>query len=97
MARRRWLVAYDIRDDRRLRQVNDVVRSFGTRMQYSVFLCDLTPIEKIALMAELRDVISLRVDSVVMVDLGVPGTPAGARIEFMGTSLSLPTGGPTIV
>lgn len=95
--RRRWLVAYDIRDDVRLRRVHDVVRSHGDRLQYSVFLCDLTPIERLNLKTALREVMNQHLDSVVFIDLGEPGRPGSASIEFMGTSLPMPTTGPTIV
>ncbi len=37
-----YLVCYDVRDDRRLRQVARTLKSFGTRLQYSVFRCDLS-------------------------------------------------------
>lgn len=96
-ARRRWLVAYDIRDDVRLRRVHDIVRSHGARLQYSVFLCDLTSIEKLNLKSALRDMLNQHADSVVFIDLGEPDRPGGAAIEFMGTSLPMPTTGPTIV
>lgn len=96
-ARRRWLVAYDIRDDVRLRRVHDIVRSHGDRLQYSVFLCDLTPIEKLNLKSALREVLNQQVDSVVFIDLGEPDRQGSATIEFMGSSLPMPTKGPTIV
>lgn len=96
-ARRRWLVAYDIRDDVRLRRVHDIVRSHGDRLQYSVFLCDLTPIEKLNLKSGLRGVINQHADSVMFIDLGEHGRPASATIEFMGTSPPMPTNGPTIL
>jgi CRISPR-associated protein Cas2 len=95
--RRRWLVAYDIRDDVRLRKVHDIVRSHGDRLQYSVFLCDLTPIEKLGLKSELREVLHHQADSVVFIDLGEPDRVGSATIEFMGTSRPLPSNGPTIV
>ena len=96
-ARRRWLVAYDIRDEVRLRRVHDIVRSHGDRLQYSVFLCDLTSIEKVNLKSALREVLNQHVDSVVFIDLGEPDRPGSAALEFMGTSLPMPTNGPTIV
>lgn len=95
--RRRWLVAYDIRDPTRLRRVHDVVRSHGESLQYSVFLCDLDASEKIGLKTQLRAVLNQRVDSVVFIDLGEPGKAGSATIEFMGTVLDLPSSGPTIV
>lgn len=96
-ARRRWLVAYDIRDDVRLRRVHDIVRSHGDRLQYSVFLCDLSPIEKLNFKSALREVLNQHADSVVFIDLGEPDRQGSAAIEFMGTSLPMPTNGPTIV
>lgn len=95
--RRRYVVAYDIRDEARLRQVHGVVKGFGERLQYSVFLCDLTPAEKIALKTDLRSVLDHRRDSIVIIDLGVATARGSSCFEFMGTSLPLPTDGPTIV
>lgn len=97
MTRRRWLVAYDIRDEGRLRKVHNIVRSHGDRLQYSVFVCDLDSIEKLGLKSELRDVIRFDSDSVAFIDLGEAGSANAATIEFMGTSLTLPEQGPTIV
>ncbi len=96
-ARRRWLVAYDIRDDVRLRRVHDIVRSYGDRLQYSVFLCDLTPVEKLALKTELREVVNQQTDSIAFIDLGEPDRVGSATIEFMGSSMPLPSNGPGIV
>lgn len=47
---------YDISDDRRLRLVHDVVRSHGSRFQYSVYLCDLSPRELVALRWQVGEV-----------------------------------------
>jgi CRISPR-associated protein Cas2 len=98
-ARHRWLVAYDICDDTRLRKVYDIVRSHGDRLQYSVFLCDLDPIEKLGLLSELRPVIDHRVDSIVLIDLGQPGRPNSTPIEHIGIGPppALPAGGATII
>jgi hypothetical protein len=45
-------------------------------------------------MSELCAVVDHRHDSIVFIDLGEPGRKNSARIEFMGASLTLPTGGP---
>ena len=42
MSRRRYLVAYDIRDDRRLRSIAVCTEGYGNAIQYSVFVCDLS-------------------------------------------------------
>ncbi len=95
--RRRYVVAYDIRDEVRLRQVHGIVKGFGDRLQYSVFLCDLTKAEKIELKTKLRLVLNHHHDSVVFIDLGEATVRGSTCFEFMGPSHSLPTGGPTIV
>lgn len=40
--RSRYLLAYDIRERRRLRRVHQVAKTWGYPLQYSVFVCDLT-------------------------------------------------------
>lgn len=95
MARRRYLIAYDICDPRRLRRVIKVMESYGQRLQYSVFLCDLSGVELIAWQSDLLQVVKLTEDSVVRLDLGQVG--ASVPVEVLGTSRRLPTSGPTIV
>ncbi len=44
MAAKSWyLFTYDVRDDKRLRKVAKTLEGYGTRMQYSVFRCYLSP------------------------------------------------------
>src|SRR4051794_37111107 len=45
VARRRYLMAYDFSDPKRLRRVCKVMEAYGERLQYSVFLCDLSDME----------------------------------------------------
>jgi len=97
MSRRRYLVAYDIREPVRLRKVHDVVAGHGYPMQYSVFVCDLNPSEKIGLKSALRDVMDQRVDSVAMIDLGTPGARGANCFEFMGTRQVLPPAGGAMI
>ena len=52
MARRRYLVAYDIRDDRRLRAIAACMEGYGERIQYSVFVTDLSDREKYLMRAD---------------------------------------------
>ncbi|MGH7736190.1 MAG: CRISPR-associated endonuclease Cas2, partial [Gemmatimonadales bacterium] len=53
MARRRYLVAYDIRDDRRLRGIAGCMEGYGTRIQYSVFVFDLSDREKVVMRGDI--------------------------------------------
>lgn len=98
MHRRRFVVAYDIRDDRRLRRVHLVCREWGDSLQYSVFICDLTPVERVALLADLVDEIIQAVDSVVLIDLGTIEGRGTECFQFLGnTTARLPTNGPRFV
>lgn len=95
MARRRYLVAYDIRDDRRLRQVATCMEGYGDRLQYSVFICDLSAQELITMRTDLEDRMKPSEDSVVVIDLGSPDSQT--TFLFLGRHEPLPSGGPVIV
>lgn len=86
MMRRRYLVCYDICDEKRLRQVFKIMQGFGERLQYSVYLCDLSAEERILLRAKLHEVIRHEEDRVMMVDLGEVGTARAHAFEFMGAA-----------
>ncbi len=94
----RYIVAYDIRDTDRLRRTYAAVRAFGYRLQYSVYVCDLTASEVVGLKEKLRDVCSFGEDSVVFIDLG-PSTGRGETcFEYLGRREELRADGqPTIV
>jgi CRISPR-associated protein Cas2 len=95
MARRRYLVAYDIRDERRLRMVAACMEGYGTRIQYSVFVSDLSPRELILMRADLESLMKTTEDSVMIVDLGAVGERS--RFLFLGQHQKLPTQGAVVV
>lgn len=94
MARRRYLIAYDIADDRRLRRVCKLMEEFGQRLQYSVFLCDLTRAELATWQMRIRREVILTEDSIVRLDLGSVENPT--RIVTLGVPRSLPSQGSQI-
>ncbi len=54
MSVRSWhLVCYDIRDEKRLRKVANLLEGYGERVQYSVFRCRMTQREEERLRWEL--------------------------------------------
>lgn len=95
MSRRRYLVAYDIRDPGRLRAVHRTARAYGRALQYSVFVCDLGQEDMIHLKWDLSDIINHLEDAVALVDLG--DAADDSRFEFLGVRPALPRQGPTIV
>lgn len=92
--RRRYLIAYDIRKPGRLRRICKLMEANGERLQYSVFICDLTRTELIHLRAHSEEIMNLSEDSVAIVDLGEVGED---RFTFVGRRTRLPTQGAQIV
>lgn len=95
MSRRRYLVAYDIRDDRRLRNVAGCMEGYGTRIQCSVFICDLSGQEAVEMRGDIEVLMKQTEDSVMVVDLGRPGDTG--RFLFLGRHERLPTSAALIV
>ena len=60
-----WLVCYDISDPKHLRQVATTCEDFGTRYQYSVFLCRLSRTQFERLRGRLYELIDKEADQVL--------------------------------
>ena len=82
--KQRYVVTYDICDPRRLRLVFNIMKGFGRHLQYSVFRCDLSPMGLARLKAELIEVVDMREDQVLFVDLGPAEGRALEAIESLG-------------
>jgi CRISPR-associated protein Cas2 len=95
MSRRRYLVAYDIREDRRLRAIATCMEGYGTRVQYSVFVCDLSETEAVHMRSDIEDRMKASEDSVMVIDLGRAGETG--RFVFLGYHRRLPESGAVIV
>jgi CRISPR-associated protein Cas2 len=95
VARRRYLVAYDIREDRRLRNVAACMEGYGERIQYSVFICDLSEEEAVTLRGDVEVRIKPSEDSVMIIDLGRAGD--SSRFLFLGHHEKLPVSDAVIV
>ena len=84
--RNTYLVCYDIRDDKRLRKVFQTMRDYGDHLQYSVFECQMTPVDLAKCRHELGEIIKHNEDQVLFVDLG----PTEGRGERVITALGQP-------
>ncbi len=84
--RHTYLVCYDIANAKRLRQVFKVCKNYGNHLQFSVFECDLSPLEKTTMELELGELIHATEDQVLFVELG----PAEGRGNRVITSLGSP-------
>ncbi len=79
-----YIVAYDITDPKRLRQVHKTCRNYGDRLQYSVFECDLNPTDKIEFEKKLEAVINTKTDQIIFIHLGPTGTRGERKITSLG-------------
>lgn len=84
--RRSILICYDIADPKRLDKVRDAVKDYGTRIQFSIYQCELTPTDLARIRETLRDLIHRQEDCVLFIDLGGVETPGtlSSRIETLG-------------
>lgn len=90
MKRRRYLVTYDIADDKRRDKVFHACRQHGDHTQYSVFLVELTRSELIAFQSELDDHINQAADQILFADLGPSERDSGHIIASLGKTYEPP-------
>ena len=77
MSRTRWqLVCYDIADPKRLRRVHKLLKEEGIPLQYSVFLVQVTALERMALLGRIRAIIDEKRDDVRIY-------PVSSTLEFV--------------
>lgn len=87
----RYLVAYDIPDDRRRLRVAKVLSGFGDRVQYSVFVLDATPVKFARAQRAVEDVADLEEDSVLCCDLGTTAGVENSRFTYLGQQRPITT------
>ncbi len=88
--RTRYLLCYDVSDDVRLRRTAKIAEAFGYRIQYSVFVCDLSDVERTRLERKLANVLDLGADRALLVDLGPPGSASRRRFRGIGKPVEMP-------
>ena len=84
----RYMVAYDISDPVRLRRVEKIMTNHGSRVQLSVFICDLTQQSRVRMKQQLSQCIFEREDSVMIIDFGYVDASRKWPIEYLGLAKS---------
>jgi CRISPR-associated protein Cas2 len=97
MRKNTWLIAYDITDDKRRTQVAQKLKGFGTRLQYSVWRCELSPMALHQLKGLLAPLLDHRDDQLLLIDLGPAGGRADACVQTLGKPYTLPHRGAVIL
>ncbi|MEQ8784799.1 MAG: CRISPR-associated endonuclease Cas2 [Pirellulaceae bacterium] len=85
--RRCYLVCYDIRDPKRLRQVFKIMKGHGEHRQYSIFFCVLKPIDRVRMQTKLEDAMNLKEDQTIIIDLGSDEDLARQSAVVLGPNL----------
>lgn len=86
------LVAYDVSDDKRRTKVFHKLKGYGSGVQYSLFRCVLTAIERVRLRTELWELIDHSTDRILVVDLGPDDGRGRQSVEAWGKPLDDPAG-----
>jgi|SRR5665213_1197099 len=95
--RRCYLVCYDIRDAKRLRQVHKLMKGFGEAWQYSVFFCVLKQIDRVRMQTELEGVMNLHEDQALVIELGVDEESSREAATTIGQSLPKQEGSVVVI
>ncbi len=89
--RRRYVISYDISDDKRRTRVFELLLGNGDHVQFSVFLADLSQRELILLRTKLLQIINEREDQVLIIDLGKETRSLDTSLEVIGRSYQPPS------
>jgi CRISPR-associated protein Cas2 len=85
--RRCYVVCYDIRSPKRWRKVFKVIKGFGEHWQFSVFFCVLRDIDRVRMQTLLEEVMNLKEDQCVIVDVGPNEQAAREAATVLGPGL----------
>lgn len=84
MARRHFLLSYDISDDKRRTKIFKLLDAWGDHAQYSVFFAALNPAELAKLKLKLDGIIHHEQDQILILDLGPQTKPLEEGLECLG-------------
>ena len=87
--RNRFLVCYDVPDPKRLARTYKKMNGFGEPVQYSVFICDLSPKERVLLEVALTEVLNLKEDRALIVDIGPSDGRGSESVTILGNGRAM--------
>lgn len=85
--RNRYIVCYDVADPKRLNKTYKKMNGYGDPVQYSVFQCELSDMELLYMQDDLREILNLQEDRVLIVNTGSSGNNTNKHIFTMGATL----------
>ncbi|WP_231386876.1 CRISPR-associated endonuclease Cas2 [Nocardia sp. BMG111209] len=93
---RRYLIAYDITADQRRDQLATRLSRHGDRVQYSIFVIDISPVRLVNLRAEITRIVRTAEDSTLICDLGLVHMLSADQFHRVGRTRPI-TGNQSIV
>lgn len=91
-----YIVTYDICDEKRLREVFRLMKGYGDHMQYSVFRCELSDMERVKLIEKLSALLKHDEDQVLFFPLGPAGGEREQGIYAVGRAYVTVEHGPVV-
>ena len=85
---RTYIVMYDISNNKRWRRVFKVMNGFGEWLQLSVFQCRLSRRRRAELETELRGLVEIGKDHVLIIDIG-PVNKSNIAVVSLGKTYSV--------
>lgn len=85
--RNRYIVCYDVADPKRLHKTYKKMNGYGDPVQYSVFQCELSDMELLYMQDDLKGILNLQEDRVLIVNTGPSGNAISKHISTMGAPL----------
>lgn len=92
-----YIIAYDISEPKRYRQIYKAMCGAGDSLQYSVFRCELSQVELQQLKSDMWPQLNLAEDRVMIVDLGPAEGRGDDCIDFWGNPRVTPADRSAIV
>jgi CRISPR-associated protein Cas2 len=89
--RKRYLIAYDVSDDKRRTTIFKTLMANGDHVQFSVFLCQLNDVELACLKGDLGQMLNTRLDQIIVLDLGPADSDLATKLDCMGKAYTPPT------
>ena len=89
--RRRYLITYDVSDDKRRNKVFQTLQDNGDHVQFSVFLCELNACEMAQVNGDLGKIINHRQDQVIVLDLGKAEHDLTSLLRCIGKTYEPPS------
>jgi len=91
-----YIIAYDIRDEKRWRCIFKLMKGYGTWLQLSIFQCRLSNRRKLELIERIKSEMDLSKDHVILIDIG-PDPLRRNQVISLGKPFSPLTHQPIII